>query len=158
MTVTEAHCFAEWVCLQARLSNGKVWVGRLPSAAQWDKAGGKREGVLGPYRADRPVSEIAVDLFQPRPVGTSPADISLFGCLDMAGNGREFTRTVPDTELFVPLPAPRKGFRGDTVTVRGREFDRPHPFRFRDAAQAVDYNETAEDLGFRVVIELPPES
>jgi serine/threonine protein kinase/formylglycine-generating enzyme required for sulfatase activity len=159
ITVTEAHCFAEWVCLQARLANGAVWTGRLPSGAQWDKAGGRYEAD-GPFRADWKPGEIALNLLLPRPVGTSMGDVSRHGCRDQAGNGAEWTRDVVDhpPEEAVPLPNPRRPPDADTVKLRGREHWRKEPFRFKDLEKrppTKPYNETADDVGFRIVIELP---
>ena len=42
-------------------------------------------------------------LTQPLPVGSRAKDISLYGCRDMAGNCREWTRDVfPDRGTFPP--------------------------------------------------------
>jgi serine/threonine protein kinase/formylglycine-generating enzyme required for sulfatase activity len=143
VTVVEAHCFAE--CLH----------GRLPSGRQWDKAGGKFDGAAGPFKPDWKEGEIALNLDQSRDIGTSPGDVSIFDCRDLAGNGREWTRDLANEEPVVPLTAPRNG---DSVALRGREFWRTNPYTFTAAVPpAVRYGETANDLGFRVVLEPPPE-
>jgi serine/threonine protein kinase len=146
VSVTEAHCFATAVG------------GRLPSARQWDKAGGGLEHppVVGPFRPGHE-KEIAIGLRWPRPAGTSAGDVSLFGCRDMAGNGKEYLRDlVNHPNAVVPLTDPTKE---DLVLLRGGSFLRHDPFRFAALAKpwektAQEYGKPAFDIGFRVVLEV----
>jgi hypothetical protein len=149
VTVTEAHCFAE------------LLGGRLPTEAQWDKAGGGLDGAEGPYKPEcDPKRDIALGLKEPRPVGTSPGEESIFHILDMAGNGREFTRELQDPgprRRTVPLSDPDKD--RDRVILRGHSFLRSRPFKFpppgEGRPQVLEYGESRGDVGFRVVLELP---
>src|SRR5690606_21822230 len=78
----EAHCFAAWLGAE------------LPTGKQWDKAAGRFDGAEGPFRSGWKPGMIALDRLEPGPVGTFPADESLYGCRDLAGNGRELTRDL----------------------------------------------------------------
>jgi formylglycine-generating enzyme required for sulfatase activity len=149
MTVTEAYCFAKWLAGPD---------GNLPTEQQWDKAGGKADGASGPFVDSWKKGDggIALDLKSPRPVGTSDEDVSLFDCRDMAGNGREFTRDVivnGITRAVVPLT--RKATYEDSVRLRGHIFIADQPYRFGDEAEILEYDGPRDDVGFRVVLELP---
>src|SRR5262249_29622133 len=82
LTVTEAYCFAAWAAGE---------YGQLPAPDQWDRAGGRLDGKKGPYREELlrdpkgrhgkialSFDDDPVGLKEPRPVGTSEADESLF--------------------------------------------------------------------------------
>jgi serine/threonine protein kinase len=159
VTVTEAHCFAE-------LLGGKR--GRLPSDRQWDKAGGRfdHHPLEGPLMKPWNGKDVAVGkLPQPLPVGTSELDVSEFGCRDMAGNGREYTRDIARPQggqLFAPLNRPNKEAK---VIGRGKSFRGNEPFSFKlledndplsDYPERLDYATPVDNIGFRVVIEPPP--
>jgi formylglycine-generating enzyme required for sulfatase activity len=148
VTPTEAHCFAEYLG------------GRLPSGKEWDNAGGRYRGAAGPFQPGWKKGDggIALDLEGPRPVGTSPADVSIYGCRDMAGNGFEWTRTWHDNpeEGTVPLADPKES---DAVTVRGQSWSENRPYEFATARpKAETYNKAYSDVGFRVVIPVPADS
>jgi formylglycine-generating enzyme required for sulfatase activity len=176
VTVTEAHCFAEWLG------------GVLPSGEQWDEAGGKAAALDGPLPSSAsPVGRLGIlpwtrdahrlgpavgvvayvdelPFVGPLPAGTCPADTARSGCRDLAGNGKEFTRDVTVAVGVlnpppVPLPVPDAGAM---VALRGRTFLAYKPFRFRDAdpkyPDAMWYNGSDPDLGFRVVVPIPDPS
>jgi hypothetical protein len=142
LKVVEAHCFAQ------------LLGGKLPKISEWDKAGGEYDGAEGPFDPawNKTKEGIAVGRSEPAPVGTSRRDISRFGCRDMAGNGREFTRDIDDRpDEYVPLRNPQ---REDRVSLRGNSYTRDEPFRFNLAPNTNAYGEEpAFDVGFRVVID-----
>jgi hypothetical protein len=136
------------------------WLGgELPSPEEWQKAAGFKDWMangkdpsLGPFQGRWPSKDpldIAVGrLKRPRPVGEATADVSQFGCHDMAGNGQEWTR-APATH------------RANSVVVLGCGFDAPKPVLFKDfrpsekeahASAVQSIEEGADDIGFRVVI------
>jgi formylglycine-generating enzyme required for sulfatase activity len=138
VTVTEAHCFAERVG------------GRLPRIQEWYKAGGKLDGAAGPFLPGWKPGEIALGLDLPRPVGTCRADVSPFGCRDMAGNGREFASNLLDPEeARVPVPDPRPSYH---VHLLGQSFREDKPYYFGAKRQSLAYGESLDDIGFRVVV------
>jgi hypothetical protein len=150
VSVTEAYRFARWLN------------GTLPSPAQWDKAAGLHDSGdhEGPFRGrweDTPRPQVAVGRQGPRTVGSAADDVSVFGCRDMAGNGREWTNAVAPGERWVPLVTPRAG---DVVRLRGRDFHEARPLFFRDMEEpgqpvfpACPYEATLPDLSFRVAIQ-----
>jgi hypothetical protein len=113
VTVEEATTFAS-----------KIPGGRLPSAREWDHAAGfhsrpVREEITLPGGAPR------VKLRQPLPtVGIEAGtDVNRFGFRDMAGNGREWTRTLftraDGAEKLLEASPPGTN---DLVIIRGRGF------------------------------------
>jgi hypothetical protein len=84
--------------------------------------------------------------------------VSLFGCRDMAGNGRELTGELvdPRQDGTNPFTEPRR--TEDWFILRGQSFRRDRPYVFKSALpQSVQHGDPEDDLGFRVVIELPVE-
>jgi formylglycine-generating enzyme required for sulfatase activity len=136
-----------------------LWLGgNLPTTRQWDKAAGlfDQEGRLGPFRGtwkrNMPLPGVAIQLREPRPVGTSGDDVSVFRCRDMAGNGLEWTRTMNDDNT-VPIADPPKDAR---VFQRGQDYHFKEPLLFANIDQAVlEYVRTDAVVGFRVVLEPP---
>jgi formylglycine-generating enzyme required for sulfatase activity len=138
VTVTEADCFAKKVG------------GRLPRIDEWYKAGGKLDRAAGPFLSGWKPGEVALGLDRPRPVGASRADVSPFGCRDMAANGREFTCNLLEPEdARVPAPDPRPNHY---VLLLGQSFTGSKPFCFGDPRQTLRYGESLDDIGFRVVV------
>jgi serine/threonine protein kinase len=90
VTVTEAHCFAEWLG------------GRLPTRKQWRKAAGWE----GEPRKDLPTdkTKLAIDRSKegPWPVEKGDEDVGVHGCRQMASNGYEYTRDLSN-DLDIPL-------------------------------------------------------
>jgi serine/threonine protein kinase len=94
VTVTEAHCFAEWLG------------GRLPTRRQWRKAAGRGEDRReGPFAGASPDKNGLV-----RPADDGPwsvdwgnRDVSIYGCRQMATNGLEWTRDLDDPGATIPL-------------------------------------------------------
>jgi hypothetical protein len=107
---------------------------------------------------------VAVGLAEPQACRQALRDCSPYGCFDMSGNGREWTRNVVPEASFVPLKSPQpKHF----VLLRGRRFDAKSPLNYseiqdyqtaastRDVAGylAEDPDDPNRAIGFRVVLE-----
>jgi hypothetical protein len=144
VTVTEAHCFARWLG------------GDLPTVLQWDKAAGRLDGAEAPFRDPKnPLApgDVAVGRAAqgPMPVGTAARDVSRFGCRDMSGNGKEWTRNLEDGGNLVPVPEPTEIM---LVITRGREYFKPRPLFFADRIAPEGYFDAKPGVGFRVVLNL----
>jgi formylglycine-generating enzyme required for sulfatase activity len=148
VTVTEAHCFAEWLG------------GRLPKRAQWRKAAGLDEDTRqGPFDGDpRDKKDVAVGLEDgPKPVDWGERDRSLYGCRQMASNGYEWTRDLADnvsgkeTEILLEeMLLPR------SVIKVGQSYLSSEPLTFAAMAAGKDVGPCTEascEVSFRVVLE-----
>jgi hypothetical protein len=142
--------------------------GRLPTVEEWNKAAGlfEENHGEGPFRGSWQAArkpEIAVGRGDagPMAVGQAGDDVSLFGVRDMAGNGREWTRTfflgglARHHDLPTVLP-------GDMVMLRGHDFSHPRPWSFKEVEHVGLGNQESGDptqpstrTAFRVVLELP---
>jgi formylglycine-generating enzyme required for sulfatase activity len=155
VTVEEAHQCATWLG------------GDLPTTRQWLTAAGRHEqGIDGPFMGNigalRLGEDIAVKRQKqgPMPVGSAAKDVSPNGCRDMAGNGREWTRTTAktdnpeDDDEVVRFPA-SSGSR-PKVWLMGHPYDDEEPLLFAtDVPDQVSYGSVHYNVGFRVVIEPP---
>ncbi len=139
------------------------WLGgRLPTIEQWDKAAGRMEARpgLGPFEGSWNPQEhggIAVGRQGqgPMAVGTATADVSVFGCRDMAGNGEEWTRTSKDAAVTLPLKTPNDSVG---VLLRGQSYAASKPLYFsdwEDFGTEMYYRDKSE-IGFRVVFDQCP--
>jgi serine/threonine protein kinase len=148
--VADALNFARWLG------------GNLPTAQQWDQAAGRheKEPGEGPFRGTwKPDdTQVAVNRAKegPRPVGSSQHDVTWCGARDMAGNGREWTRSVAGAgDRLLPLEKPTED---DRVILRGRSYAASEPFRFADIESDLIsgqfFGVTSHHTGFRVVIDL----
>jgi serine/threonine protein kinase len=155
VSLIEAHRFAQWLG------------GELPTARQWDKAGGRFDEQDWPYIGKSedltPGKDIALkdedakpEDVKPLPVGTAARDVSIFGCHDMAGNGREWTRTISPQEKRDRLVDFRKLDPKQEVYLRGQSYRALVPFQFPQHADTDSYycGGARDDIGFRVVIDL----
>jgi serine/threonine protein kinase len=142
-TVTEAHCFAEWLG------------GRLPSRQQWRKAAGWPSS--GPFGAGSGNNhDLAIGSEDgPWPVDRGRHDLSIYECRQMGSNGFEWTRDLADDEF---------GRRGEIplaempqyVFTEGQSYLSVEPLSF--AVMATEHRVekcTAApfDVTFRVVLE-----
>jgi formylglycine-generating enzyme required for sulfatase activity len=139
------------------------WLGgQLPAPAQWDKAAGlyDSEGREGPFAGkwdEGRKPQVAVGRTAAAKVGEAGDDVSVFGCRDMAGNGREWTGSVEPGHRRVPLTDPPPG---SLVQLRGRSFEANGPLLFGDMKaprqpvfRPCPYKLAFPDLGFRVAID-----
>jgi formylglycine-generating enzyme required for sulfatase activity len=158
-----AHLFARWLH------------GKLPTQKQWDKAAGRYEEprAEGPLRGTwdkNDPNQIAVNRGRKGPMacGEATHDRSPFGCRDMAGNGREWTRDLAlkqgrTVDELKPDSSP-----GTLVIVRGQSFEADEPLRFKELDETERRQpdlqfwklthpnflpEPDHTIGFRVVIE-----
>jgi serine/threonine protein kinase len=152
VTAEEACRFADW------LGRDRAKV-RLPKIEQWDKASGRFDASptqLGPFLEPWKAGDktIAVGRDAPAPVGSSPNDISPFGCRDMAGNGNEWTRNSTSEGVFLPFD---RGI-SNPVYQRGQSFKLTNPLMYSDLKDSGKwsalYSDQGEpDVGFRLVID-----
>ncbi|MGE3779568.1 MAG: SUMF1/EgtB/PvdO family nonheme iron enzyme, partial [Pirellulaceae bacterium] len=147
--------------------------GELPSFFQWDKAAGRfhPERGAGPFQGgwqpgDPAAIAVGREQLGPAAVGASSQDRSLYGCLDMSGNGEELTgktyknRPLPLGQPFLSDPE----FNG--VYVRGRSYTEETPLLFSDldaldkeerekgfcTAPSLGCDETRPFISFRIVV------
>ncbi|HEX5135451.1 MAG TPA: SUMF1/EgtB/PvdO family nonheme iron enzyme [Planctomycetota bacterium] len=120
------------------------WVkGRIPEAAEWEKAAGGVDGKLYPWGDEKPTAAYAnFGLPHPRglePVGSHVAGASPFGCLDMAGNAYDRVLT-----------------RGLPVMLKGGSWLSPHPLNLRVLDLCMQPMEVADgSVGFRCAVDDP---
>ncbi len=145
-----ASDFATWL--------GGARTGFLPTPQQWLRAAGAgladaREGpFVGTWNpAARP--RIAVgNLKAPLPTERDDTDdVSPLLCRDMSGNGLEWTRFAPSAEAREPR----------TVLLLGESYREDAPFTFARARRFPNrqyIEDSRDDVGFRMVIEIVPES
>ncbi|MBP3955833.1 protein kinase [Gemmata sp. G18] len=139
----------------------KVFGGDLPTDEQWDHAAGfhDQDGQTGPTL---PPGRAWIDKDVPGPVkrATTEADVNRYGLLDMAGNGREWTRTVLTRAGKRKVLGTDPLDEMDKVILRGRSFflDRPLNFKMLETERTTQ-PQAAITAGpytsFRVVLALP---
>lgn len=95
----DALAYAEWVTAQT----GRAV--RLPTEEEWEKAARGVDGRSWPWgnHFDPRFANMARSIpgeHGPVPVGSFASDISVYGCLDMAGNAAEWTLSMMDARLI----------------------------------------------------------
>jgi hypothetical protein len=142
LTVTEAHCFAEWLD------------GRLPTRRQWRKAAERRAPEAG-QRAG--TADLAVNLQDgPWPVDRGDQDVSNYGCRQLMSNGYEWTRNLDEGSsgnAEIPLEAmiahPRVYYQGQSYLDK-----KPQTLESLVAEPgAIDCTVARYDVSFRIVLE-----
>jgi formylglycine-generating enzyme required for sulfatase activity len=149
VTVTEAHCFAEWL--------GGLH-GRLPTDNQWCKACGRYDDhrKLTPFDGNRAGIAVGLGKEGPWPVDKGDRDVSFYGCRQMAGNGNEWTRTVQDPidkdNAEIPL---RQMLTVRRVFYRGQDYAASNSLTFEsmDDPASKPCTENSFAISFRVVLE-----
>jgi formylglycine-generating enzyme required for sulfatase activity len=142
----------------------------LPSEAQWEKAARGTKGRVYPWGDHWDAEEPQCNLNDRRttPVDAFSEGVSPYGCFDMVGNVREWTRTLWGTDRLQPDDAFRYPWREDEHndddgvisaqvrrTYRGRgEPWVPCPLRasMRGSQLPRDPGSRGARLGFRVVL------
>lgn len=147
--------------LAAREWAQKTFGGDLPTEDEWDHAAGffDQQGqptpTLAPGRA-------WIEKAAPGPVKRpgADADVNRYGLNDMAGNGREWTRTVFGTD-GARRTAGEFGAT-DKLVLRGRMFTLDRPLSFAmlekergDQPHTAPAGAASKYTGFRVVLKLP---
>ncbi len=149
VTVTEAHCFAEWLD------------GRLPSKKQWLKAAGKDEDVTrqGPFDgAPEDTRDLAVGLLTdgPWPVDRGERDRSIYRCRQMASNGKEWTRDLADKEPGAAAEIPLEEMKLPRhVSVLGQTYlsEKPLIWDEMNTPPVEECTKASYEVTFRVVLE-----
>jgi serine/threonine protein kinase len=151
VTVTEAHCFAEWL---------NEAYGRLPTRQQWRKAAGLGEDTRpGPFSPGHP-DGFAVRLGDgPWPVDRGEYDVSIHGCRQMASNGCEWTRELADDRPGEKREIPLDELKlAREVFIEGQSYTSLGPLTFQAMAaepRVKKCTEASPDVSFRVVLERP---
>jgi serine/threonine protein kinase len=139
VTFSEARCFAHFLG------------GELPTEVQWDKAAGRYDGADGPFPPGATPKAYAKALGdKPFPVGDPNGDETMFGCRDMADNGREWT--IPAELINLPDFDKTK-----MILLRGISFMGGEAYRFKNGKALAEITKPRLDIGFRVVAEAPRE-
>jgi serine/threonine protein kinase len=146
VTVTEAHCFAEWLG------------GKLPQRRQWLKAAGLGEDrrPLTPFSASPDGIAVKLGNTGPWPFTQGDRDVSVYGCRQMAGNGKEWTRTIhSEANTTEEIPLQQQTNLAPLVLVCGRSYAAASPLTFELMVQleAVSCEASHPEIGFRVVLE-----
>ena len=129
--------------------------GNLPTEAQWEKAARGTDGREYPWGNNWDTTKCVNSGSSTQSVGSLPAGVSIYGCMDMAGNVWEWCVDWYDVNYYKSAPSrnPSGPSTGDYRVLRGGGWYNYYSVYSVRCACRSDYyypNNSYSDIGFRV--------